>query len=53
MREATRQRAGQIEPGFDLVFIARQAINQASYADIERHLEQLLKESELLKSEGR
>ena len=48
MREATRVRSGQIKPGFDLVFIARQPIGHASYADIEQRLEQLLKESDLM-----
>jgi ribonuclease P protein component len=48
MREAARLRTSQIKPGFDLVFIARQPINQASYGEIEQFLEQLLKESELL-----
>ena len=48
LREATRLRTAQIRPGFDLVFIARQPINQASYSEIERFLEQLLKESGLL-----
>lgn len=48
MREATRLRTTQIKPGFDLVFIARQPIQQASYSEIERFLEQLLQESDLL-----
>lgn len=52
MREATRLCASQIKPGFDLVFIARQPINQASYSEIERFLEQLLKGADLLRSGG-
>lgn len=48
MRELTRLRATQIKPGFDLVFIARQPIQQASYGEIEWFLEQLLNESDLL-----
>ncbi|NJN98235.1 MAG: ribonuclease P protein component [Anaerolineales bacterium] len=48
MREATRLRTAQIKSGFDVIFIARQPINEASYSDIERFLEKLLKESELL-----
>ena len=48
MREATRLRIPQIKPGFDLVFIARQPIRQASYAEIEQSLERLLKKSGLL-----
>jgi ribonuclease P protein component len=50
MREATRLRIPQIQPGFDLVFIARQPICQASYAEIEQSLERLLKKSGLLLS---
>ena len=48
MREATRLRLAKIKPGFDLVFIARQPIAQASYADIEQTLELLLEKSGLL-----
>ena len=53
MREAIRLRTANIKPGFDLVFIARQAINQASYAEIDQRLEQLLKASDLLTSGGK
>jgi len=48
LREATRQRISQIQPGFDLVFIARQPIGEASYIEIEQTLEYLLKKSGLL-----
>jgi ribonuclease P protein component len=48
MREAIRLRMAHIKPGFDLVFIARQPIQQAGYGEIERLLEQLLQESDLL-----
>jgi len=48
LREATRLRMGQIKPSFDLVLIARQPINQASYAKIEQTLEYLLTKSDLL-----
>ena len=50
LREATRLRLAQIKPGFDLVFIARQPINQASYSQIEQGMEQLVKASGLLNS---
>lgn len=50
MREATRLRIRKIKPGFDLVFIARQPVSQASYADIERSLEYLLGKADLLLS---
>lgn len=49
MREVTRLRTAQIKPGFDLVFIARQPIQRANYSEIERCLEQLLQESDLLR----
>lgn len=52
MREVIRLHMPQIKPGFDLVFIARQPLNQASYAEIEQLLEKLLKESNLLTSGG-
>jgi ribonuclease P protein component len=52
MREVIRLHMSQIKPGFDLVFIARQPLNQASYAEIEQLLEKLLKESDLLTSGG-
>jgi ribonuclease P protein component len=47
LREATRLRLERIKPGFDLVFIARQPIGQATYAEIERFLEQLLGQADL------
>lgn len=47
MREATRLRLPRIKPGFDVVFIARQPVGQASYAMIERELELLLKKGQL------
>ncbi len=48
MREATRIRIGQIKPGFDVVFIARKHIKQATYTEIEQSLTQLLKRADLL-----
>lgn len=48
MREAVRLRLPDIKPGFDLVFIARQATRRASYADIDRAVEQLLERVDLL-----
>jgi ribonuclease P protein component len=48
MREAVRRRIPQIQPGFDLVFIARQPIREANYTDIEHTLDYLLKKSGLL-----
>ena len=48
MREATRLQLPRIEPGFDLVFIARQPIREANYQEIEQTLLYLLKKSNLL-----
>ena len=48
MREATRLQMSHIKPGFDFVLIARQRINQATYAEISQSLENLLKTADLL-----
>jgi ribonuclease P protein component len=48
MREVARLRLSQIEPGFDLVIIARQPIRKASFQEIEKTLLYLLKKSKLL-----
>lgn len=48
LREATRLRVNQIKPGFDLVFIARPPASQASYAELERFLQDLLMRADLL-----
>lgn len=37
----------QIKPGFDVILIARQPINQAGYADIEQSLKILLEKAGL------
>ena len=47
MREATRLRIPVTKSGFDLVFIARRPISQASYPEIERNVELLLKKADL------
>jgi ribonuclease P protein component len=47
MREAARRRISQVKPGFDLVFIARKRISQASYAEISQSMERLLKKADL------
>ncbi len=48
MREATRLQMPQIKPGFDVVLIARKRSGQASYVEISRALERLLKTANLL-----
>lgn len=48
MREAIRLRQAQIAPGFDVVFIARPAAAQATYAEIARACERILRRAELM-----
>jgi ribonuclease P protein component len=50
MREAVRLRLEQIKPGYDLILIARQPINRASYPEIEQALNYLLRKSGLLRA---
>lgn len=48
MREVARLRFNHIKSGFDLVFIARPPASQANYKQIERFLEDLLMQADLL-----
>ena len=48
MRESVRLRIQEIKPGFDLILIARKHIEQATYSEISRSLEGLLKKADLL-----
>ena len=50
MREAVRLRRALIADGWDLVFIARSPMARASYADIARGVESLLRRANLSKS---
>ena len=47
IREAVRLRLPWIKSGFDVVFIARQPMRQASYQQIEQTLDTLLKKTGL------
>ncbi|MBM4466127.1 MAG: ribonuclease P protein component [Chloroflexi bacterium] len=49
MREATRLRQGDIEEGWDLVFIARHPIREANFKQVDQAVEQLLRRAGLLK----
>jgi len=49
MREATRLRQKQIQAGWDILFIARAPIAEASYQQIETAIEALLEKAALLK----
>lgn len=48
LREATRLRMDQIQPGWDIVFIARKPICQASYQEIDAACARLLRRASLL-----
>ena len=50
MREAVRLRLDEIEPGWDLVFIARRPIVNASFHEVRAACDQLLAQANLLKS---
>jgi ribonuclease P protein component len=49
MREATRLRQGDIKEGWDLVFIARGPIREASFKQVAQAVRQLLRRAGLLK----
>lgn len=48
LREATRLRMGTIQPGWDIVFIARKAIAESSYQQIDAACARLLRRAQLL-----
>lgn len=50
MREIARTRLINIEPGFDIVLIARKPIAQAGFSEMEKNFEQLLKRARLTKN---
>jgi len=50
MREATRLRQGDIEEGWDLVFIARNPIREANFKQVDQAVRQLLRRAGLLKT---
>ncbi len=52
MREAIRLHLDKIKPGFDVVLIARQPMNQVCYADIEQNLKLLLEKAGLFQRQG-
>ncbi len=49
MREIVRLKLDDIETGWDVVFIAREPIKSATYAQIERNMHSLLAKMDLLK----
>jgi ribonuclease P protein component len=52
MREAVRLRREAIAPGWDLVFIARGSLRNATFHDVDRAVEQLLGRARLLLGSG-
>jgi ribonuclease P protein component len=52
LREAARRQQPTIAPGWDLVFIARQPLLAADFAQIVAAVEQLLRRAQLLPSEA-
>jgi ribonuclease P protein component len=52
IREAVRLRREMISTGWDLIFIARSPIREATFTDVERAVEQLLRRALLLSVYG-
>ncbi len=52
LREATRLRMGTIQPGWDVVFIARQPINCVDYHQMDAACARLLRRAHLLQEEA-
>lgn len=48
MREAVRLRQETIVPGWDMVFIARRPLREATFHEVDRAVEQLLRRARLL-----
>ncbi|RMF33667.1 MAG: ribonuclease P protein component [Chloroflexi bacterium] len=53
LREAVRRRYDRIRPGWDLVLIARPAIVEATFHQVDQALEQLLQRAGLLRRQER
>jgi ribonuclease P protein component len=52
LREAMRLRMSQVQPGWDLVFIARVPIRNASYHEIDAACARLLRRAHLLTTDS-
>jgi ribonuclease P protein component len=50
LREAARARQALVEPGYDVVFIARRPIGDADYREVDRAVEQVLAQAGLLRA---
>lgn len=49
LREAFRPMISEAQPGYDLIFIARDAVKEADFASIESAMRYLLRKAGLLK----
>jgi ribonuclease P protein component len=52
MRESVRRQLAQIAPGWDCIFIARAPLVEASFAQVEAAVRQLLERAHLMQSAG-
>jgi len=52
LREAARARYAHLEPGWDLIFIARAPLAQADLAQTQTAVDNLLKRANVLKTDG-
>jgi len=50
LREAARARQALVEPGYDVVFVARKPISDADYPQVDRAVQQLLAQAGLLRA---
>ncbi|MGI6733496.1 MAG: ribonuclease P protein component [Anaerovoracaceae bacterium] len=53
LRESFRSIENQLEPGYDLLFIARNTIVNLKYADVKKSMEAAIKKAKLFKSKVR
>lgn len=49
MKETFRNNSANIKTGYDIVFIARVAINDANYYDVEKSISRVMKRSKIYK----
>jgi ribonuclease P protein component len=52
LREAVRSHLGEIQPGYQCLFLAREATASAAFADVEAAVVQLLKRASMLLPAG-
>lgn len=49
MREAVRANLGKLEPGYDLIFLAKKGIEEKSFFEIKKTVEELLRKTKMFK----